>query len=55
MAAKKLPSTDRAATAKKAATLKVEKAKKPMSNAKGQMISRDEAAKQAFKDRLKKP
>lgn len=54
MATAKIDPTDRAAVAKKAATLKVTKAKKPIMTKGGEALTRDEAAKRAFKTRLKK-
>ena len=54
MASAKIDPTDRAAVAKKAADLKVTKAKKPVVTRGGEMLTRDEAAKRAFKTRLKK-
>ena len=53
MATKKIDPAARANTAKKAAALKVEKAKKPIVTPKSERITRDEAAKRAFKKRIK--
>lgn len=49
MATKKIAPVDRAAVAKKAAALKVQKAKKPVTLETGEMVGRAEGAKKMAK------